>query len=463
MLNTLQQYGYDVMMAGYNTFLTGGAGTGKSYVLTEFVDDRRDQGYNVIVIAPTALAAMNVNGVTIHEQFKITYSHNTLSKFIEDEEITGIIADIDIIVMDEVSMCRMDVFDYMSNYINRANALRKRRGLPAIQLVVVGDFLQLPPVIKDDENEALNVKYDKQDSLAMAFESRMWKFFDFKVIMLLEIIRQDNKEFVENLNKMRIGNRGSLEYIINNSSKAEIQGAITLFGTNRDTSLKNSECLTRLNTPLINAEAEYHGSASWKDSIAEPLLQIKVGARVMSIANSSPEDTWECKNGEFGIVEFIDLANDVIHVIFDSGHKEIIGRHEWKIFRYDIDRSSGKPIVTKNEIGSVIQYPLRLAYAITIHKAQGQTFDAMNIKPYAWDCGQLYVAFSRVRAVENMYIIGEVQEDNVKVSLNVIKFYNNLVKEANKEIDLSVNLIEHKAVVYEDNDMNKILGMLGGN
>ena len=460
MLNTLQQYGYDVMMAGYNTFLTGGAGTGKSFVLTKFVNDRRAQGYNIIVVAPTALAAMNVNGATIHEQFKITYSHNTLGKFAPDDNIIRIINDVDIIVIDEVSMCRMDVFDYMSNYINIANSLRKRRGLPCIQMVVVGDFLQLPPVVKDDENEALNVKYNKQDSLAMAFESRMWKHYDFKVVMLLEIVRQDNKEFVENLNKMRVGNKGSLDYIIEHSSKKEIYGAITLFGTNHDVELKNSENLTRLNTQLVSAEAEYIGDVTWKDSTAEPLLQIKVGARVMTIANSTQEEKWYCKNGEFGFIDYIDLANDLIHIKFDDGRIEIIGRHEWKVFRYDIDREGPKPVVIKNEIGSIKQYPIRLAYAITIHKAQGQTFEAMNIKPYAWDCGQLYVAFSRVRSVEGMFIIGDVQSDNLKVSLNVIKFYNELVKEANKEIDLTVNLIEHQKIIYKDSDMNKLLDML---
>lgn len=461
MLNTLQNYGYSVMMSGYNTFLTGGAGTGKTYVINKFVNDRCAQGYNIIVVAPTALAAMNINGVTIHEQFKITYSNNTLSKFKEDTSITYDLADIDIVICDEISMCRMDVFDYMSNYINRANVLRKRKGLPNIQLIVVGDFLQLPPVIKDNENEALNAKYNKEDSLAMAFESVFWKHYNFKVVMLLEIVRQDNKDFIENLNKMRVGNRSSLNYILENSSKIELTDAIYLFGRNSDANLKNTEFLTRLDTPLITAEAEYMGDASWRDSIAEPLLQIKVGAKVISIANSTKDESWECKNGEMGVIEFIDIPNDTIHVKFNSGHYEIIGRHEWEIFRYDIDRTSTKPIVTKNKIGSIKQYPIRLAYAITIHKAQGQTFDAMNIKPYAWDCGQLYVAFSRVRKVENMYIIGDVQEDNIKVSYSVIKFYNDLVREANKQIDTSINLIEHKNTNYADNDMNKILNMLG--
>lgn len=461
MLNTLQDYGYKVMMSGYNTFLTGGAGTGKTYVINKFVHDRSAQGYNIIVVAPTALAAMSINGVTIHEQFKITYSNNTLSKFKEDTDITYDLSDIDIIICDEISMCRMDVFDYMSNYINRANVLRKRKGLPNIQLIVVGDFLQLPPVIKDNENEALNAKYNKEDSLAMAFESVFWKHYNFKVVMLLEIVRQDNKDFIDNLNKMRVGNRSSLNYILENSSKIELPDAIYLFGRNSDANLKNTEFLTRLDTPLITAEAEYIGDASWKDSIAEPLLQIKVGAKVISIANSTKDESWECKNGEMGVIEFIDIPNDTIHVKFNSGHYEIIGRHEWEIFRYDIDRVGTKPVVTKNKIGSIKQYPIRLAYAITIHKAQGQTFDAMNIKPYAWDCGQLYVAFSRVRKVENMYIIGDVQEDNIKVSYSVIKFYNDLVREANKQVDTSINLIEHKNINYKDNDMNKILNMLG--
>ena len=129
-LNLLQKYGYDVMMAGYNTFLTGGAGTGKTYVINEFVRDRSAQGYNIVVVAPTALAAMNVNGVTIHEQFKITHSKNTMDKFIPDDDIVFDLSDIDIVVCDEISMCRMDVFDYMANYISHANMLRKRRRLP---------------------------------------------------------------------------------------------------------------------------------------------------------------------------------------------------------------------------------------------------------------------------------------------------------------------------------------------
>ena len=456
----LQQYGYNVLMAGYSVFLTGDAGTGKTYLLNEFIKDQRARNRNVMVCAPTGIAALHINGVTLHHQFKADIKTNVDTKTYD--EVVYELADVDTLIIDEISICRIDLFEYVVKYIFGANSVRKQRNKPKIQVVLSGDFLQLPPVITEEDRKILNKFYNRDIAMGFAFESQYWKMLDLHIVILTEVVRQENNEFLQILNRIRLGDKTAVDYVMQNCSKVPLQDAVNLYGKNNSVTERNIAELNNLPTELYTHEAIITGAAKITDTNAEMILPLKVGARVMTLTNKEMEDgSLIYGNGSLGTV--VSINDDSVTVEFDDGFIENIEQYEWKIEEYYVENSNTTsfPKLCKREIGKVIQYPLKLAYAITIHKAQGQTYNAVNINPYTWDCGQLYVALSRVKDIKNLYITSEINYDYLVISLNVIKFYNEIVKEANKELDTTVDLTETKKKIYDDNDMNTILNLLG--
>ena len=456
----LQQYGYNVLMAGYSVFLTGDAGTGKTYLLNEFIKDQRARNRNVMVCAPTGIAALHINGVTLHHQFKADIKTNVDTKTYD--EVVHELADVDTLIIDEISICRIDLFEYVVKYIFGANSIRKQRNKPKIQVVLSGDFLQLPPVITEEDRKILNKFYNRDIAMGFAFESQYWKMLDLHIVILTEVVRQENNEFLQILNRIRLGDKTAVDYVMQNCSKVPLQDAVNLYGKNNSVTERNIAELNNLPTELYTHEAIITGAAKITDTNAEMVLPLKVGARVMTLTNKELEDgSLIYGNGSLGTV--VSINDDSVTVEFDDGFIENIEQYEWKIEEYYVENSNTTsfPKLCKREIGKVIQYPLKLAYAITIHKAQGQTYNAVNINPYTWDCGQLYVALSRVKDIKNLYITSEINYDYLVISLNVIKFYNEIVKEANKELDTTVDLTETKKKIYDDNDMNTILNLLG--
>lgn len=456
----LQQYGYNVLMAGYSVFLTGDAGTGKTYLLNKFIQDQKARNRNVMVCAPTGIAALHINGVTLHHQFKADIKTNVDTKTYD--EVVYELADVDTLIIDEISICRIDLFEYVVKYIFGANSIRKQRNKPKIQVVLSGDFLQLPPVITEEDRKILNKFYNRDIAMGFAFESQYWKMLDLHIVILTEVVRQENNEFLQILNRIRLGDKTAVDYIMQNCSKVPLQDAVNLYGKNNSVTERNIAELNNLPTELYTHEAIITGAAKITDTNAEMILPLKVGARVMTLTNKEMEDgSLIYGNGSLGTV--VSINDDSVTVEFDDGFIENIEQYEWKIEEYYVENSNTTsfPKLCKREIGKVIQYPLKLAYAITIHKAQGQTYNAVNINPYTWDCGQLYVALSRVKDIKNLYITSEINYDYLVISLNVIKFYNEIVKEANKELDTTVDLTETKKKIYDDNDMNTILNLLG--
>lgn len=452
----LQKYAYNVLCAGYNVFLTGGAGTGKSYVIKKFIDTSRAKGLNVLVSAPTGIAAFNIDGVTTHRAFDAPIGPLTFTNNNFDAEDT--IVESDIIIIDEISMCRIDLFDFIVNKILQANNRRKRFGKACIQLVVVGDFLQLPPVTLGYEKIALDRFYSRDIGNGFAFDSKYWNMFEFKNIILTEVVRQDNLEFIESLNKARVGNKTVIEYIYNNSNKNELSDAITICGKNDEATEKNKEALDKIQSCEILYEAIVDGEATDADFIAERVLKLKIGAKVMTLVN---DKDYAFNNGSFGTVMI--LGDKTITVKMDNGAVVNLERYEWKVYNYDLETTEDNKIkLIKHEVGSITQFPLKLAYAITIHKSQGQTYGAVNLSPYCWDCGQLYVALSRVKSIDKLHFNYAPDNRYLVISLNVIKFYNSIVADANKTIDTSVNILEQNQKKVFNDDEEKLLDLLKG-
>lgn len=449
MLNTEQELGYNIMMAGYNTFLSGGAGVGKTYTLNKFITDSINKGKNVMVTAPTGIAALNINGVTIHRQFEaplgvLTYNKNTYEP--SDELVHT-----DIVVIEEISMCRIDLFDFVCNKILDANNRRKRLGLKVIQLILSGDFFQLPPVILETDKRALNSYYGYDVGAGFAFYSKFWKMFNFKTIILNNIVRQSDKNFIFNLNKIRTGEKAYIQYIYDNSAKDNIECAVTICGTNSEANQINEYELSKVDTVYADYYASTVGEVDQSDVSVDFDLRLKEGARVMTLVNKNSYN-----NGSFGTI--VALYDDSIIVQMDNGSTETIDRYTWDIYRYELEEVDNKPKLIKKLAGQITQFPLKLAYAITIHKSQGQTYDAANISPYAWDCGQLYVAISRVRSLDKLHFNYEPDMKYLVISLNVIKFYNSLILGTNKDIESAKeNECENTINSDLDNDFNKLL------
>lgn len=415
MLNQQQFYGYSIMMSGRNVFLTGKAGVGKSYVLDKFISDAQAEEKNVVIVAPTGIAAININGVTVHRAFKVP-----IKPLVEDaRKIPSTIKEADVIVLDEVSMCRMDLFDYISKIIIQASNYRVRYlDKKPIQFIVCGDFFQLPPVLLDKDKDILERHYGKQIDKGFAFQSEYWDYFNFANIVLDEVVRQKDQNFITALNMTRVGDTRGLKYFWQHSSKYAINKAIMLCGTNKAAKDKNEYELGLLSTPENEFIATVSGDVKDSDKVVDERLLLKIGARVMTVINDT---AMRYQNGSLGTV--VNISNEFVYVeIDDSGQIVEIERASWDIKDYVLEK--GK--IKQKTVGTYIQFPLKLAYAITIHKSQGQTYDAINLNPYCWDCGQLYVALSRVRSIDKLFITQYPSDRFLVTSNEVINFYKNL-------------------------------------
>lgn len=418
MLRNKQELALNLMKQGKNVFLTGDGGTGKTFVLNEFEQYCDQQDIDYMVCAPTGIAALQVNGVTIHRVFRLP--PRPLVEPVNSLPMT--LKDIDVLIIEEISMVRIDLFDYIAKSVAILNNMRRRKGQNDLQVIIAGDFFQLPPVITDKDRKILEqFKYGEELGKGYAFQSEYWDSFGFIPVMLDEIIRQTDKEFINNLNKVRRGNIEGLDYFNSNSRKTEIEKAILLCGTNKAVNEKNNIEYNKLNTPEKVYTATITGEVKDSDKMVPDELKLKIGCRIITVVTDSGGRYY---NGTLGTVSFI--RKDSVDIITDDGVKATISPYTWSINNYKAEQTNQKVKVSIEAIGSFTQLPLKLAYAATIHKSQGQTFDKVNLDPYCWDCGQLYVALSRVRTIDGLHLTQLIQPRYLVTSRDVKQFYLNL-------------------------------------
>ncbi|MDP4585692.1 MAG: AAA family ATPase [Microbacteriaceae bacterium] len=401
-----------------HVFVTGRAGTGKSTLLQEFVERTKK---SLVIAAPTGVAALTVGGQTIHSLFRLPIGlvtdHTKFYPLSDDARV--LLRKIDTVVIDEISMVRCDLLDGLDR---RLRATRGRRNEPfgGVQVVMFGDPYQLPPVLKDGpEKHYLMDNY----SSPWFFDSKVWKEVTPRVVELTDVKRQDEAEFREILDRMRNGAMTSTDGAALNDIGARRpipEGTVTLSTTNASANSINAKALRDLPGKSVTAAAIIEGDFGGQLP-AEEELELKPGARVMFLRNDSAIEGSRWVNGTVGTVVKIDAA---VHVALDSDPRNTVEVQpvQWEKIQYTYDPDTNR--VEEDIMATFAQFPLRLAWAVTIHKSQGQTLDSavLDFGRGAFANGQAYVAFSRIRTLDGVYLSRTLQPSDIQVDRRVVDF-----------------------------------------
>lgn len=402
------------LMAGRNVFLSGDAGTGKSLLLRHFIAKAKAAGRNVIACAPTGIAALNLpDGSTVHRAFKLKF--RPVYRKADFTKPTKAVAAADVIVIDEISMCRIDLFHHVCKTIRAAE---KGRGRP-VQVVAVGDFLQLPPVVRGEERTLLEAEFPGMRD-GFAFEdAESWGGFGFVPHVLTEVKRQsgdgENAKFKEMLTRARHADPSCIEYF-NGRVGADVGQSIRIVPTNNKASVYNDKKVTSLKARSHEYRASSSGDVKASDKAADDVLSLAPGARVICLVN---DQLGAYQNGSMGEVRKCG-KNWVDVLLDDTGELVRIERHEWEMLAPADD---GKGGVRFDVVGRFNQIPLKLAYAITIHKSQGQTMKRVTVDPAAFAPGQLYVALSRCESIGGLSLTHPIREGALMSSEAAAEFY----------------------------------------
>ncbi|HLO59125.1 MAG TPA: helix-turn-helix domain-containing protein [Bacteroidales bacterium] len=404
-----------------NIFLTGKAGTGKT---TFLINLRKKSPKRMIVLAPTGVAAINAGGVTIHSFFQLPFHPHVpvqylnqpvspapeeSSSFKMSREKVRIIKGLDLLVIDEISMVRADLLDAVDLVLRRYRD--KNSPFGGVQLLMIGDIQQLAPVAKQEEWELLRQYYDT----AFFFSSLALKSTNYVTIELKHIYRQHDQHFIDLLNKVRDNQLdGSALQILNSRYKPDFRpddssGYITLTTHNSQADSINERKLNELpSVPLVfKAEIEPEFPEYAFPTASE--LVLKKGAQVMFVKNDISRDKLFF-NGKIGVVEGYD--DDRILVKCKGENTIAVEKAEWQNMKYSLNEDTKE--IQETVIGKFTQYPLKLAWAITIHKSQGLTFDRAIIDAKsAFAHGQVYVALSRCRTLEGLVLSTPVVKSGI--------------------------------------------------
>lgn len=417
---------FDTIAKGGNVCCLGPGGTGKSYSLDAVIEYARQGGLNVLVCAPTGISALNLGGMTIHRAFGADFGILPNGSMMSNE----LIETADIVVIDEISMVRRDLFEYVVRSIRLANKRAKSKAgkirRPFKQLVVCGDYGQLPPVLVPAEKDDYERIYDSR----FAFTSPLWSAMKFSYVLLREVVRQKDKSFADKLERVRMGDQTVLGEFRQNVNPSE--NSVTLCTTNWSADEINKKMLSRLQGHHTYV-ATVWGEVEDSEMPADFSLTLAPGAHVMFVSNDR-DGKW--MNGSLATV--LECHDECVEVEMHDGERLAIRPYTWNIYR-TVVRKKDAPVANRSglgrfereKVGSFRQYPLHPAWAITVHKSQGQTYEEVNIAPGDFfDSGQLYVALSRCRTEEGLHITGALKASDLRVDKAVVDFLKSVNERA---------------------------------
>jgi len=397
-----------------NFFITGRAGTGKSVLLRHFV---RHTSKKVIVLAPTGVAAINVHGQTLHSFFAFDHSVLDPNNVWINVETAQILRNIDAFVIDEVSMVRSDLMEC----VNRKFQLALKNDLPfgGVQMIVFGDLFQLEPIVADAEVR----KYLEQNfGGAQFFFAPAIQLCNLTTFELKHIFRQKDQQFQELLNDIRYGSTEKYTIDVINTRTIQVPpdlNVLTIASTNRIVDKINNERLSALPGELFSYMATSSGDLRECIRYTNDVLNLKVGAQVMLLRNNWKEGKHIWANGS--LAEVVKLSDTEIWVSIN--HKNYkVDPVTWDTRKHLFDEESGK-IITET-VAKFTQFPLCLAWAMTIHKAQGKTFSSVIVDfgRGAFAHGQAYVALSRCESLAGLYLTKSLQKCDIIVNPTVTAF-----------------------------------------
>ena len=428
-----------------SVFLTGKAGTGKTTFLHRIATSANKR---CVVLAPTGVAAVNAGGVTIHSFFQLPlcpylpdvkelvteYQMPEKYKHLNKEKIK-VIRTLDLLVIDEISMVRADLLDAIDMTLRRYR--RNSKPFGGVQLLMIGDVQQLPPVVTDEEKPYM----DKVYKSPFFFHSKALQKVHYVTIELTHIFRQQDDRFISLLNNIRDNrfDRATLDALNARCDRSfnppDNEGYIRLTTHNYQADNVNQRKLATLSSPSFELIATVDGNFPQTSFPTEQNLTLKVGAQVMFIKNDSSGHRYY--NGKIATVEGYDPEEGVA-VVDQEGNHIVVNPERWDNIKYEIDESDNQ--IKQKVDGTFVQYPLRLAWAITIHKSQGLTFDKVIIDAAsAFTYGQVYVALSRCRSLEGLVLASPISQKCVFDNEDVLQFNDSFpsMEKVENELDAS--------------------------
>ncbi|MBN8640919.1 MAG: helix-turn-helix domain-containing protein [Flavobacteriales bacterium] len=440
-----------------SVFLTGKAGTGKTTILKEIIKTTHK---NTVVVAPTGIAALNAGGVTIHSMFQLPFGgfipDNSAPQFLENSKFESrstlrrhfkmsslkktVIRNMELLIIDEVSMLRSDLLDAMDFMMQSVR--KKNRPFGGVQVLFIGDLLQLPPVIRDDEWRTLRNYYRGK----FFFNAHVIEQNPPLYIELSKIFRQTDDQFISVLNSLR-NNRMTQndiqilnQHVQPNFDLKANKGYITLTTHNAKADSINAQSLKDLEGKMYAYKADVVDDFPDKIYPLEEKLELKIGAQIMFIKNDASFDK-KFFNGKMGIVE--SLSEQEIWIHFPDEKKSIeVEKYEWQNIRYTVNENTKE--IEEEVLGTFTHYPIKLAWAITVHKSQGLTFDkaALDVSQVFLP-GQAYVALSRLRSLEGLVLLSPLQMNGISNDQDVMEYATNKASE-----DVLENTLQQETQQY---------------
>lgn len=408
-------------------FVSGKAGTGKSTLIKYL---RHTYKHNIVAVAPTGVAALNIQGATLHSFFKFPH------RIIIDDDIKEVrdrclYSRLDLLIVDEISMVRADMIDAMDKFL-RINGRCESLPFGGTQLLFVGDLFQLPPVVTKHDEKILD---ERGYTSPFFFSAKSLETCAIAYVELTEIFRQNNSEFAFMLNQIRVAeNLSEVIPKINESchSEGDDNSIITLTCTNAVADQINSSELQKFPEPSKTYYGKVEGKLNVEDErLPSPLnLELKVGSQVM-FTKRDELNSWV--NGTLGKVVALSDKSVTVELIGDrEGIIYEVSPVEWESFKFEYDKVTDEivPVV----VGKYIQFPLMLAWAVTIHKSQGKTLDKVRVDlgSGAFASGQVYVALSRCRSLEDITLTRPLKLSEVKCDPIIIRFNQMLSNDTDK-------------------------------